>query len=217
MTPMPPPATARPPTAPTRQARWWARAWDRLSIYQPVLLMGLLALGSYWVLRQAPQPEADRPDRGTPTGPDYVMREFALRSYFPDGRLKSEVFGQEARHYPARGELEIDQARLRSLDTQGRLTQAEARLVVTDDSQQQYLLKGQVVVVRQPPSEQGRRTTFQGEQLQLDTEAGTIVSSQPVTVLNGNDRLQADQLNYQDGERTASFQGRVKATLVPRP
>ena len=27
------------------------RFWDRLSIYLPVLLMGALALGSYWLLR----------------------------------------------------------------------------------------------------------------------------------------------------------------------
>ncbi len=209
----PPPTTARP-----RQVSGWARAWDQLSIYLPVLLMALLALASYWVLRHAPKPDADRPARGTPSGPDYVMRDFALRSYFPDGRLKSEVFGREARHFPARGELEIEQARLRSLDPNGRLTQAEAQLVISDDAQAQYRLQGQVVVVREPaPGANSRRTTFQGQQLQLDTVAGTIRSDLPVTVLHGDDRLQADTLRYQDGERTASFQGRVKATLVARP
>ena len=40
------------------------RGWDRLSIYLPVVLMGLLALGSYWLLRATPEPElpvAERP------------------------------------------------------------------------------------------------------------------------------------------------------------
>ena len=32
--------------------------WDQVSIYLPVLLMGLLALASYWLLRATPAPEA---------------------------------------------------------------------------------------------------------------------------------------------------------------
>ena len=33
------------------------RGWDRLSIYLPVVLMGLLAMGSYWLLRATPEME----------------------------------------------------------------------------------------------------------------------------------------------------------------
>jgi hypothetical protein len=35
----------------------WARAlrlWDNISIYLPVALMGLLVLGTYWLVRNAP-------------------------------------------------------------------------------------------------------------------------------------------------------------------
>ena len=217
MNPSSPVSATSPATRPV-QTGWWAHAWDRLSIYLPVLLMGLLALASYWVLRHAPQAEVAPPVRSGPEGPDYVMRDFAVRSYFADGRLKSEIFGLEARHFPARGELEIEQVRLRSMDELGRLTRAEALRAVTDDAQAQYHLEGQVLLVREPaPGDDSRRLTFQGQQLQVDTVAGTIASDQPVTVLHGPDRLQADRLRYQDSERTATFQGRVKATLVARP
>ena len=30
------------------------RAWDRMSLYVPVMLMGLLALGTYWLARNTP-------------------------------------------------------------------------------------------------------------------------------------------------------------------
>ena len=33
-------------------------AWDRLSIYLPVLLMGLLALGTWWLVKNTPGPIA---------------------------------------------------------------------------------------------------------------------------------------------------------------
>ena len=31
---------------------------DRLSLYLPIVLMGLLALGSWWLVRSAPRPLA---------------------------------------------------------------------------------------------------------------------------------------------------------------
>lgn len=33
------------------------QGWDQLSIYLPVLLMGLLALGTWWLVRNAPMPQ----------------------------------------------------------------------------------------------------------------------------------------------------------------
>ena len=37
--------------------RPWTRAlrlWDQISIYLPILLMGALALGTYWLVRNSP-------------------------------------------------------------------------------------------------------------------------------------------------------------------
>jgi len=212
------PTPVAPTTARRASALRWGPAWDRLSLYLPVLLMGLLALASYWVLRHAPSPGPVAVATQRAAGPDYVMRAFAVRSYHADGTLKSEIFGREARHFPDRGELEIDQARLRSIDGAGRLTTAEADQVITDDTQDSYLLQGQVLLVRVPAAgDSGPRLSFQGEQLQVDTVAGTIRSDLPVTVLRGKDQLRADRLQYQDGQQSAEFSGRVQAILVPRP
>ena len=90
------------------------RGWDRLSIYLPVVLMGLLALGSYWLLRATPEPVLPVAERPPQHEPDYFMRGFAVRSFAPDGSLRSEVRGTEARHYPDTNSTEIDQARIRS-------------------------------------------------------------------------------------------------------
>ncbi|MES3011948.1 MAG: hypothetical protein V4738_14260, partial [Pseudomonadota bacterium] len=32
-----------------------SRGWERTAIYIPVLLMGLLALGTYWLVRNTPE------------------------------------------------------------------------------------------------------------------------------------------------------------------
>jgi lipopolysaccharide export system protein LptC len=98
------------------------RSWDRLSLYLPVLLMGLLALGTWWLVRNAPVPlvpEAQRPVRHDP---DYFMKGFSVKTFDGTGRLHSEIQGTMARHYPDTDTLEIDQARMRSVSPDGRVT-----------------------------------------------------------------------------------------------
>ena len=51
-------------------------AWDRLSIYLPVLLMGLLALGTWWLVRNAPAVALPHADTVARHEPDYLMKDF---------------------------------------------------------------------------------------------------------------------------------------------
>jgi hypothetical protein len=83
--------------------------WDQLSSwYLPVLLMGLLALGTWWLVRNAPAPLAGPQSAGcVPAEPDYFMRRFSVKSFDANGRLQSEVIGAKASHYPDTDTLEI--------------------------------------------------------------------------------------------------------------
>src|SRR5690606_6552614 len=81
-------------------ARRWQDALSRLSIYLPVMLMGLLALASYWLLRITPAPAQPEPERPVTEHPDFFMRGFAVKAFDERGRIKSEVRGTEGRHYP---------------------------------------------------------------------------------------------------------------------
>src|SRR5450759_1534561 len=101
-------------------------AWERLSLYLPVMLMGVLALGTYWLVRSTPlllSPEQEAPVRHEP---DYFMRKFSVKTFDGAGRVKSEVLGTDARHYPDTDTLEIDFVRIRSFSNEGRLTTASA-------------------------------------------------------------------------------------------
>ena len=44
------------------------------------------------------------------TDPDYFMKDFSVTTFVESGRLKSEVFGVAARHFPASDTLEIDRS-----------------------------------------------------------------------------------------------------------
>lgn len=196
------------------------RLVDQFSVYLPLVMMGLLALGSYWLLRATPEPPQPQPERAVSHEPDYFMYGFSVRTYDGGGRLKTEVFGSEARHYPADGRLEIDRARIRSLAPDGRLTTATAQRVTTNADQTEYELRGQAQVVREPHVAPGgkasARLTFQGDHLRVLDNAQRVESDLPVVLQRDGDRIDAQTLNYDDKTGVADLKGRVRATLQPR-
>ena len=204
------------PRAPRRKRQFM----DRMSIYLPVLLMGLLALASYWLLRATPAPEAPMAERPVSNEPDYFMRRFSVKSFDAKGTLKTEVFGAEARHFPATDMVEIDNARIRHIGDQGLPTLASARLVTTNGDNTEFVMQGDAVIVREAGSgangEPLPRLEFRGEFLHIFLEPDRIVSDRPVTLLRGNDRLVADTLDYTGADQVAQFKGRVKVQLAPR-
>lgn len=202
-------------------SRHLRRGWDRLSIYLPVVLMGLLALGSYWLLRATPDPELPVAERPLQHEPDYFMRGFAVRSFAPDGTLRSEVRGSEARHYPDNNSTEIDQARIRSQLPGSALTTARAEHVTSNADQTAFVLRRQAVVVREPLRDVAGKTSprleFQGEHLRVLTEERRVTSDQAVLLLRGRDQIRANTLDFREGTGVALLQGRVQATLQARP
>lgn len=217
MTPLPP-LSATAPALVTPPPRWWARLLDRLSIYLPVLLMGGLALGSYWLVRNAPAPAAPVEARPPSHEPDYFMQRFAVRSFAADGQLLNELRGRELRHYPDTRSLEVDEARARTYNAQGRLTTLRSEWLGSNADQSVYQLRGAVQVVRDSPASAGTPSLeFQGEALTVDDARDLITADRPVQLRRGDDRITADTLRYDDRQRLADFQGRVRATLAPRP
>lgn len=206
------------PAARPRQRK--PKLLDRLSIYLPVLLMGLLALASYWLLRATPMPEAPQVARPMSSEPDYFMRGFSVKAFDLTGALKSEVVGDEARHHPDDDRIEIDNARIRNIGPEGRPTVASAKLVTTNADNSQFILEGNAVVVRDAAvganGEVLPRLEFQGEYLKVFVDPERVVSDKPVVLLRGTDRLVADTLDYRGDVGVADFKGRVKVQLIPR-
>ena len=203
------------PVAPPRRdrAQHW---WDRISIYLPVLLMGLLALGSYWLVRQTPPMPEARPVQAPRHEPDYAMWNFVLRDFAADGRLRTELQGREMRHYPDDGTLEVDDARLRTYPEDGQTpapTTAVAQRLGTNADQTVYTLTGNVTVVR--PAE--RELRFQGEALTLWPQENRLASDQPVRITRGADHITANRLHYDSQRQVAQLDGRVRATLAAQP
>ena len=193
--------------------------WDRLSLYLPIGLMGLLALGTYWLVQNSPGvavPVTERPVRHEP---DYFMNNFSVTSLVESGRLKSEVFGTAARHFPDSDTLEIDRIRMRSFDEQGRLTTATADRAVTNNDASVVELFGNARLVREASQDKSgkpvARIEFRGEYLHTNTETERIKSNKPVELRRGNDVFVADSMEFDNVQQVMVMQGRVKGLIMP--
>lgn len=196
------------------------RSWDRVSLYLPVLLMGLLALGTWWLVRNAPVPQTPAAARAPTHEPDYFMKVFSVKTFDGAGRLHSEVQGRMARHYPDTDTLEIDQAHMRSVSPEGRVTVATANRALSNADGSEVQLFGDAVVTRQAMRIGGRalpRLEFQGEFLHAWTNDERVRSHLPVTLIRGNDRFTADSMEYDNLDQVLQLRGRVRGMLMPAP
>jgi lipopolysaccharide export system protein LptC len=199
--------------------RGLGRAWDRLTIYLPVLLMGVLALGTYWLARTTPSfngtAAAHRQEKHEA---DYFLRRFSIKSFDVNGRLKTEVQGTEARHFPDTDTTEIDQPHIVSYSIKGAVIVATAKHAISNADGSQVQLIGDAVVTRDAKDAQGHpepRLELRGDFLQAFMDQERVKSNKPVVIKRDGDVFTADSMDYDNLQRIIDLNGRVHGTLQP--
>lgn len=200
---------------------WAKHLGERALLSLPLICMGSLALGTYWLVRTSPAVQEVAGASAAPEGPDYYLQGFVMRSFDAKGKLRTEVAGDRATHFPDKQSIAIDNVRIKNVDNAGRVSIASARQGVTDDAQTQVELQGQALVVREAYSDaKGQtqeRAEYRSEYLLAHLKDEVVRSDQPVQLWRGGgDTFTADTLHYDNGTRTLQLQGRVRGTLVPR-
>ena len=197
------------------------RVFDRLAVYLPLLLMGLMAMSTYWLVRNTPlmgEAEQDAPPRHVP---DYFMRDFSVKVFAEDGHLKSEMVGIEGRHYPDTDTLEVDQPRIRVLGAGGRVTTAvAAKGLINADGSEAQLFDKAVVVREANTNAQGvitPRSELHSDFLHFFADTEQVRSHLPVLLVRGaGDRFTSQEgIDYDNLGRVMQLTGRVRGTLLP--
>ena len=209
-------------TAAMRGGAWQVvrTSWERASVYLPIILMGVMALGTYWLARNTPVTGQAQQQKAARHEPDSYMRGFSVKTFDAQGRLKSEVFGTEARHYPDTDTFEIEQPKIRSFNARGELTVATAKRAISNADGSEVQLLGDAVVTRDATvGKDGRerpRLVFRGEFLDVFMETERVRSHLPVELTRGEDRFTADKMDYDNIEQVMQLTGRVRGTLEPK-
>ena len=208
----------------TSAKTFWLRLrqhWDQLAVYVPLLLMGVLALATYWLVRHTPVVTDVELEASPQHVPDYFMRDFSVKVFDAQGQLKNEMSGVQGRHYPDTDTLEIDQPRIRAIAKDGRLTTARAGRAVINADGSEVQLFDKAVLIREavPAGSDPRqlRSELRGEFFHLFANAEKIQTNLPVELLRGTgDRLVADRMDLDNLDRVMQLNGRVRVTLAPR-
>jgi lipopolysaccharide export system protein LptC len=194
--------------------------WDRTAIYMPLLMMGALALGTYWLVRNTPVFNAAEPVREVSHEVDYFMQNFTIKTFDEGGKLKSEIAGTEARHFADTDILEIDQARIHSVNINGQLTTATANRAYSNGDGSEVQLTGNARVVREASlNGQGKeapRLEFRGEFLHVFLNDERVQSHKPVVLIREADQFTGNVFAYNNLDQVAVLTGRVRGVLMPK-
>lgn len=196
-------------------------AWEQVSIYLPVLLMGVLALGTYWLVRNTPIFSPAAAPAAAIHEPDYFMRKFSVKTFDSAGRLKSEVMGAEARHFPDTDTIEIDKVRIRSVNPDGLITIASGDRGLSNGDGSEVQLFNNAIVVRDAVTDKSGvvqpRLELRSDFLHAYLKTERVRSNLPVVITRGTDTFTADSMDYDNLDRVMQLQGRVRGLLVPGP
>jgi lipopolysaccharide export system protein LptC len=192
---------------------WHLRLRDAVSAYLPLLLMTLLALATWWLVKNSPRAPVADEARVVSAAPDYTMTRFALERFDATGRLKLRIEGEQMRHFPATDRIEIDGAVIRAVAPDGRVTLAHARSAIGngDGSELQLLGGAEVTSERAGDSTLVMRSEF----LHAFFNTERVRSHLPVQVQMGATDLRAAGLDYDHVAQRLELQGPLRAVMAP--
>ena len=193
---------------------------DQFAIYLPILLMGALALGSYWLVRNAPLTQATATDRPVNHEADYFLRKFSIKTFTPQGKLKNELFGGQAKHFADTDTIEVDNVRIHNYNELGRLTTVtSANRAISNGDNSEVQLYGKAISVREAALDANGvmqpKMEFRGDFLHTFVNEERLKSHLPIVIRRGNSEFTAETLDYSNLDRVIHLQGRVKAVLQP--
>ncbi len=200
------------PVAPT--APWYARWIDLASAYLPLIMMAVLAAGTWWLVRNAPSVEAGRAVEAPRHEADYVMTRFVVQRFAADGMLRTQIEGEALRHYPDNDTLEIDDARIRAIGEGGAVTLASAKHALSNGDGSEVQLLGDARILR-PAMGKQEAVEFRGEFLQAFRNVEQVRSHLPVVVTQGASVVRADGMEYDNLARVVELKGHSSATFAP--
>lgn len=211
-----PQPVALPLVAPARPAallRWPRRIVDAASSYLPLMLMAILALGTWWLVKNTPLFENARPTAPLTHEPDYTMSQFMVQRFGPDGAMRVQIEGDEMRHYPDTDTLEIDNPRIRAIGADGQVSLATAKRAVSNADGSEVQLSGGAQVTRlATPNEVA--IEFRGEFLHAFLRAERVRSHLPVVVTQGATQIRAEGMAYDHLAGVLDFKGKVRAVFT---
>jgi len=201
-------------SGPRVRAPWHLRLRDAISAYLPLLLMLLLALFTWWLVKNTPSAPAETAEPAARHEADYTMSRFILERFDAGGRLKVRVEGAQMRHFPDSERYEVDEVQMRAIAPDGRVTLASARKAISNGDASEVQLLGAAHITSVDAD--GKPIEMSGEFLHAYLTQERVHSHLPVLITAAGSTVSAAGLDYDHGQRRLELQGPMRAVFPPR-
>jgi lipopolysaccharide export system protein LptC len=198
---------------PARAMPWGLRMREALTSYLPLLMMVMLALGTWWLVKNSPQPLPPRTAKPATGEPDYTMRGFTLQRFLREGPLQMTLEGRQLHHYPDSDRIEIEELRLTLVAPDGRRTLATARKAVSNSKASEVQLQGGAQI--RGRTADGQEVEIDSEYLRYFAETERAWTDRAVRVRVGSSTLSAGGLNYDNLAQRLELAPPIRALLQP--
>jgi len=185
-----------------------------IGTYFPLLLMALLALSTWFLVKNTPREAPAAEQRDPRHDPDYQMHNFTITRFGADGKPRVRIEGDVLRHYPDTDRIEVDTVHIRALGPGGRATLATARRALANGDVTELQLLGGAQVQAQSPN--AETVEIESEFLHLFLEVEQVRSHLPVVLKQGRSEVRAGGIEYDNLDRKLQLQGPVRALFLPR-
>jgi lipopolysaccharide export system protein LptC len=202
------------PAARVQRLPWSTRLRETVMAYLPLLLMVLLALGTWWLVKNSPQPAPVREAKAVTGEPDYTMRGFTVQRFASSGGLQLTLEGRQLHHYPDSDRIEIEELRLTALGAAGRPAIATARRAVSDGKARDVQLLGGAQL--RSRTADGLPLEIDSEFLRFETQAQRVSSDRAVRLRAGTTLATTGGLVWDHPSRALELKPPIRAVIQPR-
>ena len=192
-------------------------AFDRLVAWSPVLVLGSLAVLTYWLNAQVQRtgPAFDGSGRHDP---DIYIEDVKAQSLDAEGRVRQALTARVARHYPDDDTTAFESPLITFSDPgTPKLTITADRATVTGDRQHAYF-SGNVRGVREPTTADAHDgpIVLTSEYLHVIPKEDRVVTDKPVTIEDPRGIIRATGMEFDNRSKTVKFGSHVSGQLQPQ-
>ncbi|MCB1956449.1 MAG: LPS export ABC transporter periplasmic protein LptC [Rhodocyclaceae bacterium] len=183
----------------------------RVDQWAPLLVLGLVAAGTSWLVRISEPPEARQAVESS-TSPDMIVDRFTLQRFDAHGRRQYVFTADEMRHFAAPERTALTAPTLLFLGGDAPIrAQANAGIVSADGDT--VRLEGNVLMVRDATPLRAS-ATLQTEAMTIWPETERVAGDQAVRYIESGDELLAGSFQADNMAATLELSGGIVANFT---
>lgn len=189
------------------------RAFDRLAATLSILLLVVLAGGSYYLAEWAKRPSTVRPIDRTVHEMDAYVERFSFTRIDATGLPVYRLQAERAEHFPDDGSVELQALRGVSLQTDRPTMTISAEQGRADSEIKRIDLHGNVTVHR-AAQDQSPAWLIETDAAELFTDTQIARTDRPVRVTQGESSLTGVGMELNNAKRTLDVHAQVKGQYI---